>query len=265
MTAAVRYEREGRQDSVARGLVSPSSEAGSPIVVRWLEPAAVSEAEVARWLEALDAHERVAAGRFRFVADQRQYIVAHALARGLLGAVTTSPAASLAFRRQPGGKPELAQAGAPRRPATKVGFSLSHTRTLVAVAVGRGWTLGIDVEPSGRRAAATEIAERHFAPAEAQLVNRQGLATFLRLWTLKEAYVKATGEGLARPLCSFAFQLDPLRVDDGAPERGWRFAELRPDAGHYLALAALPSAGRDARFALDARAMAPAELSALLQ
>lgn|GEM_PF-900328 len=265
MTAAVRDEREGRQDSVAKGAVSSWSEADGPIIVRWLDPAAVSDAEVARWLDALDAHERVAASRFRFVADQRQYVVAHALARGLLGAATRSSAASLAFRRQPGGKPELAQAGAPSSSATEVGFSLSHTRTLVAVAVGWGWALGIDVEPSGRSTAANEIAERHFAPAEAELVNRQGQTTFLRLWTLKEAYVKATGEGLARPLRSFAFQLDPLRVDDGAPERSWRFAELRPDAGHYLALAALPSAGRNAAFAVDARAMAPAELSGLLQ
>jgi len=265
VTAAVRHEREGRQDSVARGLVSPSSDAGCPIVVRWLEPAAASDAEVARWLETLDAHEQAAARRFRFVADQRQYVVAHALARGLLGAATMSPAASLAFSRQPGGKPEFAQAPSAAGRASAVEFSLSHTRTLVAVAVGRGWALGVDVEARGRSAAATEIAERHFAPAEARLVNRQGPATFLRLWTLKEAYVKATGEGLARPLRSFAFQLDPLRVDDGAPERRWRFAELRPDAGHYLALAALPSSGRDVSFALDARAISPAVLSALLR
>lgn len=231
-------------------------EIGGPIVLRWLVTESLTADHAARWTAVLDPAERAAAERFHFPADRRQYLAAHALTRGLIAAATSQPAATLLFTRRPGGKPELAT-------PPGVEFSLSHTRSLVAVAVGRGLALGVDVEPIDRVAAVTDIAARYFAPAEAALVRGEGRRAFLRLWTLKEAYLKATGEGLARPLRSFAFTLDPLRVDDGITGRCWRFAELRPAEGHFLALAAL--GGAPGALMLDARAIGPDELSGMLQ
>jgi 4'-phosphopantetheinyl transferase len=128
------------------------------------------------------------------------------------------------FGSEVGGLPPGAWAFS-RRPAEKprihgpVGFgllSLSHTRGLVAAAVSDAVELGIDVEAHDPRHDAVGIAESYFRPEETRLVQTgddvRRRETFLRLWTLKEAFVKATGERLGRRLQSFGFQLDPLSL-----------------------------------------------------
>lgn len=244
------------------GSLGTRIDAGDSILVRWLDPAVISDAQLSGLTAVLDGSERAVADRFHFESDRRQYVVAHALLRGVVAGMTRRPAPTLAFTRRPGGKPELA---APTAAEADLAFSLSHTRTLVAVALGRGRSLGIDVEPVDRRAHYAEIAARHFSPDEAARVAAEGAPAFFRLWTLREAYLKATGEGLARPLRSFSFKLDPPRVDEGIAGRRWHFAELRPSATHCLALAVLGGEPGAPRLDLDARPIGFDELSGLLQ
>jgi 4'-phosphopantetheinyl transferase len=62
------------------------------------------------------------------------------------------------------------------------------------------------------------------------------------LWTLKEAYVKATGTGLSTPLKSFAFTFEPIRIqfeaDATEREAEWQFAILPATDQHVLSVAA---------------------------
>lgn len=213
-------------DTAAPSMMLP---APGTVAVWWLQLREVSAVALARWLPLLDEEEQAKAVRFRFEADRRQYIAAHALARVMLAFHVGSRPNELRFRREVGGRPELEGKGELR-------FSLSHTRTLVACAVSNIDAVGLDVEACNRGEASLDIAQTYFAPAEAQLVRDFGPDTFLRLWTLKEAFLKATGEGLSRPLNSFAFSLDPIRVNDGGGE-GWRFAQFIPVADHLLAVA----------------------------
>jgi 4'-phosphopantetheinyl transferase len=102
------------------------------------------------------------------------------------------------------------------------------------------------------------------APAEEQR------ALFFRLWTFKEAFIKATGEGLKRPLRSFSFKLDPVQIrfhleegvslQHGDPA-GWQFAEYRPSPHHHLALAIQQPSFMPLR--LNLRAVQPAEVALL--
>jgi 4'-phosphopantetheinyl transferase len=75
---------------------------------------------------------------------------------------------------------------------------------------------------------------------------------FLRLWTLKEAYIKARGRGLSIPLDGFAFSLQPDRPPaisfaEKCPDRpeDWQFAQIQFGRQHQIALAVRQSGQRD--------------------
>jgi 4'-phosphopantetheinyl transferase len=202
----------------------------------------------------LDASERARADRFRVAADRDAYIAAHVLLRVMLSQHANIAPEEWRFRATKGGRPELDPAQAP----PGLHFSLSHTRGLVACAVGRCEALGIDAE-AWREPAPIELAKRYFAPAEARLIAdlapEERPAAFYRLWTLKEAYLKATGEGLAGALDSFAFSLDPTELTLPFPgsAAAWRFAEFRPGLRYSLALAVRSPAP----IPIDAAAVSP--------
>jgi 4'-phosphopantetheinyl transferase len=185
----------------------------------------------------LDASEKAYADRFRVAADRNAYIAAHALLRTMLSRYARIAPTEWRFVTAQGGKPLLDPAQAPG-----LHFSLSHTRGLAACAVGRSHALGLDAEAWQERVP-IELAKRYFAAAEvrllADLAPEKRPSAFYRLWTLKEAYIKATGQGLAAALNSFAFSLDPTGPRLSAPGCGtdWQFAEFQPGPNHSLALA----------------------------
>jgi len=162
---------------------------------------------VVAWSQALDSGELAQADRFRRSEDRICYIAAHALLRTALGAATGRPPASLVFGRGLFGKPFL-----PAAPALH--FSLTHTKGLTAVALHTS-PVGCDAEPADRR-----VEEATFSiMAEEERVWLLGLPTaivrqqaFIRLWVIKEAYVKALGLGLSLDPASYAFDLTGSEV-----------------------------------------------------
>ncbi|MCC6304963.1 MAG: 4'-phosphopantetheinyl transferase superfamily protein [Rhodobacteraceae bacterium] len=207
----------------------------------WLLPTAgVAGAEVAGAAALLGADERGRAAAFRRAEDGRDFILAHALLRRALSACDpgTAPAA-WRFAIRPGGKPRLAGAG----PA----FNLAHARGLVAAAVGAAEPVGVDVESPGGDLAPGLAAEVLTAAEQEDLAAcPAGLPRadrFLRYWTLKEALLKATGEGLRRHPAGFGMLLDPPRLAPGGvwpPDpAAWAFAEHALAAGR--AAAAVPA------------------------
>jgi len=189
----------------------------------------------------LSAEERARAGRYRRPADRAGYLATRVLVRGILAGVLGRSPDALRFEEGPHGKPSL------RPPAEGLAFSASRTPAWVALAVTRGAACGIDVEGVHRPVDVEAIARR-FAPAERTLLERSDPAerrrVFFRLWTLKEACLKANGRGLAAGLDACSFSLPaaaPPRASFAAslgenPER-WSFFLLEPDSDHLLALA----------------------------
>lgn len=213
------------------------------LTVWTMRVADLGESDVTRWTDLLDDEEKAAAARFAFAKHRVQYVSAHALARIALGtAVSVDPGA---WRWTAGehGKPAAMLAGQP----AAVSFNISHTEGMVGVAVfaRAGADVGLDVEKFDR-IAALDIADRYFRPEEtAWLMSLKAAERprgFMRLWTLKEAFIKATGEGLSRDLASFWFETEPPRLHfadaNSAAEDGWRF-EQRVLTGDFVAAAGM--------------------------
>jgi 4'-phosphopantetheinyl transferase len=188
--------------------------------------------------------ERARAERFLFSADRERFIAARGTLRLILGAYLACAPGEVRFRYGPHGKPALA--GEPQDDPPR--FNLSHSGDLALYAVTRGREVGIDVERTRPDIASETIAEQFFSPREvatlrALPVHLQEKA-FFACWTRKEAYIKATGRGLAIPLASFDVTLAPgeqpalvsTRNDPREAAR-WRLCDLDAGAGYAAALA----------------------------
>jgi 4'-phosphopantetheinyl transferase len=192
----------------------------------------------------LAPEELARADRYHFAADRNIYIAAHALVRFMLSDATGLSTTTWHYVTGEFGKPGLAG----ELSKWTLQFNISHTRGLAACAIA-SQEIGVDVERSDQTID-LGIARHHFAPEEVRILNSaprgQARKIFFRFWSLKEAFIKATGEGLRRPLDSFSFSFEPLRIAfhperNDRPSRDdpaeWRFWELRPTTNCVAALA----------------------------
>ncbi|HEY0281859.1 MAG TPA: 4'-phosphopantetheinyl transferase superfamily protein [Rhizomicrobium sp.] len=136
------------------------------------------------------------AHHFHFEADRRRWIVGRASLRYLLSRRLGIPPQSLQFGCGTHGKPFL--------PASRLHFNLSHSGNVVAIALAAS-DVGIDVEERHDIPDMHQVASRFFSPLELAGINAatDPIGVFFRIWTMKEAVVKALGGGLSLPLEHF--------------------------------------------------------------
>jgi 4'-phosphopantetheinyl transferase len=214
-------------------------------------------AELERYRALLTDGERERERRFHFDADKERFVIGRALTRLQLSRFLGGDPRDWQLVTNGYGRPELA---VPTKPP--IGFNVSHTAGLVACAITGTADVGVDVERVTRRLT-HDIAERFFAPREVtdlrQLSADEQTLVFFDYWTLKEAYIKARGMGLALPLAHFAFCLRPpappvIRFDpeiDDDPLT-WQFAQSWPTPEHRLAVAVRRPPGRDVDVRIEA-------------
>jgi 4'-phosphopantetheinyl transferase len=209
--------------------------------VWFARPGAVPDAELTRRLCLLDEAELVRYRRFHFDLHRREFLVTHALLRLTLSRYRPTEPAAWRFAAGAHGKPTLT-------PPCGLSFNVSNHPTLVVCAVAAGADIGIDVEPLTRGLALLELAPAVFsAPERAALDGLEAGARRERavsLWTAKEAYIKARGEGLTLPLDRISMVFDEARpleprvevdasIDDGVR---WTLRLLDVEA-HRVAVA----------------------------
>lgn len=223
------------------------SQRGKParIEIEVTHLAATSEAvRAARPL--LSEAERDRACRFAFDRDARRFVLARARLRQLLATRLGVGAQAVEFAYGPYGKPVLAR----RFADSNLQFNVSHCDDLAACVFSwgqRGHAIGIDVEAVRDMSDADVIAGRYFSRSEnatyRALEPGDKTVGFFNCWTRKEAFVKASGDGLATPLDRFDVTLAPgeparvLRVEDTPGDSGWWLDSFCPAAGYVAAIA----------------------------
>lgn len=199
-----------------------------------------------RWVSILSAPERGQLRAFVRADDANDFLARRVFLRTLLSGYLDADPSHLRFARRCAscgsmehGKPRLAMP--PSSPGLE--FSASSSRGEVLVGVGGFGPLGVDVErfdPSlpleALAAYANSQAERRAMRSGSSAVGR---SRFLRFWTLKEAYLKGLGLGLARDPTDLSVVCDHAGprwlVDSGALGRAldWRLVAVGAGDCHF--------------------------------
>lgn len=194
---------------------------------------------------ALSIDERARAGRFYFEEDRERFIARHGILRMILGCYLGVEASELRFCYGRNGKPRLADTFG----NGTIPFSMSSSEGLALYGFARNSEIGVDVECVRDIPEMDQIGERIFCAREAQvyraLPEHLRREAFFACWTRKEAFVKASGGGLSRPLDKFELtvapgepvRLLPINGDSRSPSR-WSIHDLKPASGFAAAIAA---------------------------
>lgn len=184
----------------------------------------------------LSPDERDRAARFALEEPRTAYTVARGALRLLLGRYLGRDPAALRFVYGKHGKPAL-EGGA-------LHFNLSHSGDLVLLAFAADRPVGVDVEFCRQRVSSDAVAQRFFADDEVgalqDLDESEKREAFFRVWTRKEAYLKALGAGITVALDSFSVSSDrqaALLRPRAAAEK-WSLAHLDPAPGYTAAICA---------------------------
>jgi 4'-phosphopantetheinyl transferase len=181
----------------------------------------------------LSEDELLRAARFKVEDGRRNFVATRGALRILLGRYLGVEPEALRFATTTNGKPRL-------DPLQKLQFNVSHSGTAGLIAIA-GSEVGIDVEEIKPRADLEGLAKRVFTEREREAISGDALA-FYRHWVAKEAFVKATGRGVAS-VRSFEVLLDApggarlVHVGGDAEEAArWTVAPVEAPPGYAAAL-----------------------------
>jgi 4'-phosphopantetheinyl transferase len=208
----------------------------------WTVSLSVGGERYERLARTLSSDEQSRADRFKFDRDRRRFVIGRGALREILASYLERAPDAIQFAYGPHGKPMLADAAT----AGNLEFNASGSDELAVCAVTAGRSVGVDIEFC-RPIADKDVPNQCLTAAERAALNAlepaRRPAAFYRLWTLKEAFLKAAGDGLSRPMDTVEFDLtpgNPLRLvadHSSAPGRGaWTFVELVPGPQHVGAL-----------------------------
>jgi 4'-phosphopantetheinyl transferase len=196
---------------------------------------------VERFQGLLASDEMDRAERFRFARLRRSFILARGALRILLGRYLNAAPGDIEFSYGPKGKPAL-------RTDHRLQFNASHSGDVALFAFTMDCEIGVDVEAIRTMPDIEDVAKRFFCAEETEdllsLPPDQREQGFFLCWTRKEAYIKATGDGLSTPLDAFRVTLHPdaaagmIHLErDPIAAQAWTLQDLTPAPGYAAALA----------------------------
>jgi 4'-phosphopantetheinyl transferase len=192
----------------------------------------------------LSADELERANSFHFQKDQCSFIAGRGVLRSILANYLQTRPKEIGFTYNTRGKPSIDNV--PSR--SEINFNLSHSHGLALYAFTIRREIGIDIERLRSNLSFERIAKRFFTTEESDTLNTLAddeiMEEFFKLWTHKEAYIKAKGKGLSIPLNRVAVTINrdqTVRIKEikinPDKERSWSFHSFAPAPGYVGALA----------------------------
>lgn len=197
----------------------------------------------------LSKDENDKASRFHFGQDTIHYIAARGFLRSLLARHISINPEQIIFDYGLYGKPTLTQ----EHNLQGLNFNLSHSGGIALCAIAYQRNLGIDIEKKRYIKDCKDVAQSCLTQEELEslipLSKEEYSTGFLKLWTQKEAYIKALGQGLSYPLQEFCIPYKSGVVPIFAYDRHdpqqkgrWEFHDI-DTTNDYIATLAVEGSG----------------------
>jgi 4'-phosphopantetheinyl transferase len=191
----------------------------------------------------LSPDEKARAERFYFERDRVHFIVGRGLLRTILGSYLGMDPAQIEFSYGLYGKPALQT----NHTDNVLQFNLAHSKDLAVYAFCWNHQIGIDLEHVRPMPDEDNFAEQFFSARESALIaslsGEEKRNAFFKIWTCKEAFLKASGDGLTKPIDQAEISLHAetarlLSLDtDHKQALDWNLEMFRPLADYQAALA----------------------------
>jgi len=219
-------------------------------VVVWMAEVSAAQPALPFLEPCLDAQDRKRAAQFHFAEDRARYVLGRGLVRKILGHYLSQAPETIELAYTDRGRPYFPGDESMR-------FSLTHAHDLVAVAITANARVGIDIEYLQRKLDLEGLAERILSANDFRvfevLPDQVRVPSFFRIWARKEAYLKATGEGITDGLKEISVSFDAEEMGtivdarDEADARNWRMHSLTLPA-EYMGCVACDDAGKRVDF-----------------
>ena len=209
-------------------------------IVVWMARISQAQDSLPDLQPCLDPRDRERVARFRFSEDRARFTLGRGLLRKCVGEYLHQQPETIVLAYTNRNRPVLAQ-------DDSIQFSISHTHDLVAVALTADARIGIDLEHIHPTPDLPELAERILSAQDLKtfqsLPRDEALTAFFRVWTRKEAYLKARGEGITEGLQEISVSLGPEEISSVADTRDesaattWRLLSLPVPEGYMGSIA----------------------------
>lgn len=210
----------------------------------WRASLEQSPSKVDYLAQTLSTDERSRADRFYFEKDKKRFIVGRGLLRTILGYYLDIQPHHVKFTYGSKGKPALEVGDE----GCSLEFNLSHSQGMAVYAIARDRKIGIDIEHKRTITEVDQLAKNFFSARENTILSglspSQKQEMFFHCWTSKEAYLKAIGEGLTKPLDEIEVSLaigEPPKLlsiaGDPQEAQRWCLHSLTPAADYVATLA----------------------------
>lgn len=175
------------------------------------------------------------ADRFHFPIHRKRFIAARSMLRHILGLYLNALPEDIVFAYTEHEKPYLSTPN-----NTQLQFNLAHSHDIAVYAFTLNQAIGVDIEKV-KASYDDAVAKRFFSPKEnaelVQLSRDAQIDGFYRIWSRKEALIKATGKGLIIPLSSFSVSASDISEVITLEDENWSLIPLSIEAGYQSALA----------------------------